>query len=567
MFFRDFSKFAFFPKMSYNYSIVKILRKELIYMGEKYTGKSKDLEKANSKGITERAKKYIASALMAGSLMVSGAPAMAYGYTEQELAQHNEYVQEIRNHGKNIRIEHDKVIEGIEKALEDGSITEDQIRKQLMDEIANSLKDSSITQEQRSVVEKFKAKLEQSNSPSKVLKEKIRDSSKTMADDFEESADNTYNEFTKIKDKHLISMQTIEAKEGDTKPRVDLYLNDISSLTQKQIETLQKQYHVDSIILNRYYEADKNNAAELSRQFTYSPETYKKMLQVMDEKFGDLKNNKNLTELQKATIALKRMENIRYDYAALAATDLSDPKMSTSRNLEDPLFNDTAICAGYADLFKNAMSYVGIESKEIRGYVDAVGNPNAEPGQANHVWNQVKLEGKWYNLDITEIQMKRLPWEQVLKPGNPHPYLFTSDQEFNSTRSQQQSSPYTPLMGLAEEAKESISDVDIDSALKVAIEYEKNRGKSKTSFVAKMQDRFSKKEKATASASLENTKSEESKSEVTASKSLKSEREAFLAELSNNGEYRNLGAKAAAAPQNLEQQTPTRDGNLEDMER
>lgn len=531
-------------------------------MGEKYTGKSKDLEKANSKGIAGRAKKYIASALMAGSLMVSGTPAMAYGYTEQELAQHNEYVQEIRNHGKNIRIEHDKVIEGIEKALGDGSITEDKIRKELMEEVANSLNDSSITKEQRSEIETFKAKLEQSNSPSKILKEKIRDSSKTMTDDFEESADNTYNEFTKIKDKHLISMQTIEAKEGDTKPRVDLYLNDISSLTQKQIETLQKQYHVDSIILNRYYEADKNNAAELSRQFTYSPEIYKKMLQVMDEKFGDLKNNKNLTELQKATIALKRMENIRYDYAALAATDPSDPKMSTSRNLEDPLFNDTAICAGYADLFKNAMSYVGIESKEIRGYVDAVGNPNAAPGQANHVWNQVKLDGKWYNLDITEIQMKRLPWEQVLKPGNPHPYLFTSDQEFNSTRSQKQSSPYTPLMGLAEEAKESISDGDIDKALQVAIEYEKNRSKSKTSFVAKMQDRFSKKEKITASASLE-----EPKSEVTASKSLKSEREAFLAELSNNGEYRNLGAKAAGAPQNLEQQTPTRDGNLEDIER
>jgi len=29
----------------------------------------------------------------------------------------------------------------------------------------------------------------------------------------------------------------------------------------------------------------------------------------------------------------------------------------------------------------------------------------------------------------------------------------------------------------------------------------------------------------------------------------------------------NFRAKAAAAPQNLEQQTPTRDGNLEDMER
>lgn len=527
-------------------------------MGEIYTGKSKDLERAKSKGTTEKAKKYIASALMAGSLMVSGAPAMAYGYTEQELAQHNEYVQELRNHGKNIRIEHDKVIEGIEKALENGSITEEQIRKNLMAEIANSLNNSSITEEEKSEIGIFKSKLEQSNTPSKILKEKIRESSKTISDSLEQAADDMYKDVAKIKDKHLISMRTIDPQKGDTKSRVDLYLNDIGSLNQKQIETLKEKYHINSIILNRYYEVNKEN--ELARQFTYSPETYGKMLQIMEQKFGDLKNNENLTDLQKSIIVLKRMENIKYDYVALQTSDISNSKMSTSRNMEDPLFNDTAICAGYSDLFKNAMSYVGVEAKEIRGYVDSVGNPNTVPGQANHAWNQVKIDGNWYNLDITNIQVYQ--WKNILEPGNTHPYLFTSDKEFNDTRSGYQKTLYTPLLGLAEKADKSISPAEIDEALSFAMQYEKKKDKGKKSFLAKIKESFSKKEQQNTTASIEDLKLGTEKV-----KTLKSERESFLAELSNNGEYRNLGSKVATTQYNLEQKIITKNGKSDDIER
>lgn len=430
-------------------------------METRYTGSSKELEEAKSKGFSEKAKKYIASALMAGSLMVAGNPAYAYNdYTQEELSHHYEQVAELENAYDST---YNKTIEALNKVYDNKGISKEQYEKGL------------------SNLEKIKS---------------------TGANKVNELR----NKFTNIKDKNLIYLKTLEPKEGDTKTRVNLTLNDITSLNKKQIEALEKKYHIDSICLNRYYEADKGSEAE--RQFTYSPETYKKMLNVMDEKFGDLKNNKSLTDLEKATIVLKRMENIKYDMEALHIADLKDSKANTSRSMEDPLLNNTAICAGYTDLFKNTMSYLGIESREIRGYVDKVYNPNSLPGQPNHAWNQVKINGKWYNLDITQMSQNK----DILEPNKEHPYLFTSDSELNSERSDKKQniisslfSPketYTPIFGSHEEAKESLSSKEIDVALNTAIEYEKN---------------------------LEQSKSKTN-----------SQRNKFLAELSNNGKYKNI---------------------------
>lgn len=355
----------------------------MIKMGTKYTGSSKQLKQAKSTGITEKAKKYIAAALMAGNLIGISSPAFSQAnYTEEALNKHFEQVTEVKNMYDFFIDEQNKTAK---IALENNEISREAFQ-------ANSI-----------FVDELKSK---------------RD--KTVY--------NLKEKFTNIADKNIIFMKTLEPKEGDTKTRVILNLNDITSLNKEQIEKLEKKYHIDSICLNRYYEIDKGDEAD--KQFVYSPETYKKMLKVMDEKFGDLKNNKNLTDLEKATIVLKRFENIKYDFNALKITDLNNPKAHTSRSMQDPLLNNSGICAGYSDLFKNTMSYLGIESREIRGYVRGGYNPNALAGQPNHAWNQVKLDNKWYNLDITAIMLEK----SILEPNKKHPYLFTSDKDLSTKR-------------------------------------------------------------------------------------------------------------------------------------
>lgn len=433
----------------------------MIKMESKYTGSSKELEEAKSKGITGKAKKYIASALMAGSLMVSGTPAYAYNdYTQEELSHHYEKVKEVKNMYDNIINASSDVLN---QAYENRKISKEKYEHGLNN------------------IEKFESQAER-------------------------KVNNLKTKFQNIKDKNLIYMKILATKEGDTKPRVELNLNNITSLNKEQIEAIEKKYNINSIALNRYYEVDRGIEAE--RQFVYSLETYKKMLDVMDEKFGDLKNNKNLTDLEKVTIVLKRIENIKYDHAALELSDLKNPKVNTSRSMEDPLLNNTGICGGYTDLFKNTMSYLGIESREIRGHVDNAYNPNTLPGEPNHAWNQVKINNKWYNLDITAMTQNK----DILKPNKSHPYLFTSDSELNAERSNKKQhiiasllshrETYTPILGSHEKAKESLSEKEIDVALNKAIEYEKNL------YLAK--------NKAS------------------------SKRSKFLAELSNNNKYKNL---------------------------
>lgn len=55
------------------------------------------------------------------------------------------------------------------------------------------------------------------------------------------------------------------------------------------------------------------------------------------------------------------------------------------------LFDHKAVCQGYALAAYRILTEAGVETKYITGKVK----------DSNHAWNKVKVNGKWYNLDIT----------------------------------------------------------------------------------------------------------------------------------------------------------------------
>ncbi|MGX9133927.1 transglutaminase domain-containing protein [Rummeliibacillus sp. JY-2-4R] len=57
----------------------------------------------------------------------------------------------------------------------------------------------------------------------------------------------------------------------------------------------------------------------------------------------------------------------------------------------DALFDHKAVCQGYALAAYRILTEAGVETRYITGKVH----------DQNHAWNKVKLNGKWYNLDIT----------------------------------------------------------------------------------------------------------------------------------------------------------------------
>ena len=66
-----------------------------------------------------------------------------------------------------------------------------------------------------------------------------------------------------------------------------------------------------------------------------------------------------------------------------------------------------AVCEGYANLFNAMCQEAGIESRMVKGYVrDFDGEALTFP---NHAWNSVKIDGKWYLLDVTWASLNKNP--------------------------------------------------------------------------------------------------------------------------------------------------------------
>lgn len=75
----------------------------------------------------------------------------------------------------------------------------------------------------------------------------------------------------------------------------------------------------------------------------------------------------------------------------LASTVVYDESANNCRDIYGVFVDKKAICGGFSKAFSYLCSKVGIETATVTG--DADGQP--------HMWNKVKIDGKWYNIDIT----------------------------------------------------------------------------------------------------------------------------------------------------------------------
>jgi len=109
------------------------------------------------------------------------------------------------------------------------------------------------------------------------------------------------------------------------------------------------------------------------------------------------------------------MDNAEYALGHTFATNL----VSYCEHL---ILNGEAVCEGYTDCFFVLAERVGLEVKKIEGLA-------IYENQSSHGWNQVKIDGKWYNLDVT--------WGDDIYGGDDNDkrlikyiYFLTSDDTF-----------------------------------------------------------------------------------------------------------------------------------------
>ena len=125
---------------------------------------------------------------------------------------------------------------------------------------------------------------------------------------------------------------------------------------------------------------------------------------VLDEVVDGIDQNES--DIQKfMTVYTRLAENINFD-SRLEGKGLSEDireagrQRNNSRNLVNGLLEGKAVCSGYSEILRNALSLVGIKSKIVTG--KCFNDPDFDD---RHVWNAVELEEngtkKWYYTDLT----------------------------------------------------------------------------------------------------------------------------------------------------------------------
>ena len=106
------------------------------------------------------------------------------------------------------------------------------------------------------------------------------------------------------------------------------------------------------------------------------------------------------------------IKNVDYD---------TDYDMVSSTTLKGLYKNKKAVCQGYAIAFGVFMKYMGIPSKYVVSK------------NKNHMWNMVKLDGKWYHVDVTWDDPVDI--EDVTKNHPAYDYFLQSSKNFRSKSS------------------------------------------------------------------------------------------------------------------------------------
>ena len=172
------------------------------------------------------------------------------------------------------------------------------------------------------------------------------------------------------------------AVEAFTHDNPDLFYLDVSKL-YLNIETTKKMWNIKYNV----YIAPEEGKKYFDENFTNDQEVREAKLRIESVR------SSVLNKLGKDTF-----KNIKIIHDYLINT-LEYDQNYTSRStytIYGALIENKCVCDGYARAFKYLANAAGIECELIQGTAT-----NSSGKTENHAWNAVKLNGKWYYIDVT----------------------------------------------------------------------------------------------------------------------------------------------------------------------
>ena len=187
---------------------------------------------------------------------------------------------------------------------------------------------------------------------------------------------------------------------------IRIAINNSSELPIEILNKLeQKGANIESIkiINNQRLNTDGFSENDFEILDVYDKQTYIKCKKKIDEYIKDVDIEglpTNIPNRDKVIFGriCQLLSRITYDYSAISDSTEISRKRRTSRNLVGGLLEDTCVCAGYAEIIRNIFSSCDIPCNFICGFRD-----DKDEEVVGHAWNQIKLDGIWYNLDFTQV--------------------------------------------------------------------------------------------------------------------------------------------------------------------
>ena len=202
------------------------------------------------------------------------------------------------------------------------------------------------------------------------------------------------------------------------KGNVSIAIKDASCLTIKEAKTLRedlKVKYINIIDFDGVLQYEKN-------KYCYTIEKYIRIKTELDRILESI-NDEDEELLKFLKVYQILGENIVYDQLLQdELIDYSIKNEDKNSNLENGLLAKKCVDSGFAEILKNSLACIGIESKVIRGKITGT--------DKEHFWNQVKIDGRWYNADLGS-DSKRMNNANT-KKSRPI-YCLLSDKNFGKT--------------------------------------------------------------------------------------------------------------------------------------
>ena len=243
----------------------------------------------------------------------------------------------------------------------------------------------------------------------------------------------------------------------DFEGHLNIYVRDFSNISQEELDLLENELYINTIhfinVENTYFYKQK--------YLDYSLKDFREVRVALDELVSRVKDEKT-ESLRVINLIDIILHDIKLDDAFKATTaDITDLKNVFKEKL--------ATSETYIELIHSALSILGLDSVIIKGDED-------------YIWEQVKIDGKWYNIDLGKCA-----YDKAISINDACRYLLSAEDIFNEDHSTKTKDKHLAhesidqelLKGILKNGKVKIGNEVIESRLKVEQHEEKIEAKEK----------------------------------------------------------------------------------------